>query len=198
MSGMINAGQDDSGSQLSNPLLQQAEEKLEAGLDPANRANYMKVVVAGMAAAFQGGPNSIFARLKKNPDPVKGVARGAVALVLILRRETKKGVMPIKAMVPAGLTLMFHGLDLIERMGLAKIGTAELVRASHIFTNDMFGAFKITPPMLQRAAAQVHAIMQDPVKMQAVNLKAGVVKHPNALEPTIAPGAATPATQGTP
>src|SRR5579863_6756981 len=107
MSGMINgapAPDDDApnappnaNSTLHNPLLAAAEQKLEAGLSPDNRENYMKVVVAGMAGALAKGPDGILAKLLKNPDPIKAAAQGAVALVLILRRDTKKGVMPIKA-----------------------------------------------------------------------------------------------------
>lgn len=194
MSGMINAPQGadatpNAAEPMSTPVLQAAEEKLEAGLDPANRQNYTKIVVAGMAAGLARGPNSILARLAKNPDPVKGAARGAVALVLILRRDTKKGVMPIKAMIPAGLTLMFHALDFVNRVGRVKIGAPELVRAAHIYTNDMFGAFNITAPMLHRAAAQVHAIMQNPVSAELVHRKLGMVVAPGASTPAITPGA---------
>lgn len=192
MSGIINnASQDDAAqpaNQMSSPILEAAEQKLEAGLDPANRQNYMKIVVAGMAAGLARGPDGILARLRKSPDPVKGAARGAVALVLILRRDAK-GVMPLKAMIPAALTLMLRALDFVNRTGIAKVGVPELVRATHIFANDMFGAFNITTPMLQQAAARVHAITQDPVAMQAVNLKAGIVQHPNAAAPTPMPGA---------
>ena len=192
MSGIINGAQGDAGTAApwSSPILQAAEAKLETQLDPGNRQNYQKIVVAGMAAALARGPNGILAKLLKNPDPVKGAARGAVALVLILRRETKKGVMPIKAMIPAGLTLMFRALDWVNRSGVAKVGTPELVRATHIFANDMFGAFNITPAMLHRAAAQVHSVTQDPSAMEMINRKAGIVKAPGASEPTIAPATA--------
>ncbi len=173
---------------LSSPILAEAEQKIEAGLDPANKQNYQKIVVAGMAAALTRGPNGILAKLMKNPDPVKAAARGAVALALILRREAK-GVMPIKAMVPAALTLMLHALDLVNRAGKVKVGEPELVRAAHIFANDLFGAFNITPPMLHRAAAMVHAVTQDPQAMQAIRLKAGIDRHPNAAIPTMTPAA---------
>lgn len=188
MSGIINGAQGDAGAPWSSPILQAAEEKLEAGISPDNLNNYRKIVVAGMAAGLARGPNGILARLLKNPDPVKGAARGSVALVLILRREAK-GVMPLKAMIPAGLTLMFRALDFITRTGHAKVGTPELVRATHIFTNDMFGAFNITPAMLQRATAQVHGITQDPSAMAKINLKAGITQHPDAATPTPMPGA---------
>lgn len=189
MSGLINAAQqpaDSSAPPMSDPILQAAEQKIEAGLDPANKQNYQKIVVAGMAAALARGPNSIVAKLLKNPDPVKGAARGAVALALILRREAK-GVMPLKAMIPAALTLMLHALDFVNRSGAAAVGQKELVRATHIFANDMLGAFNITPPMLKRAAAQVHAVTQDPAKMEMIHRKLGSVVAPGASQATTMP-----------
>ena len=175
---------------MSSPILQAAEARLEAGLAPSNELNYKKIVVAGMAAGLARGPQSIVAKLLKNPDPVKGAARGAVALVLILRREAK-GVMPLKAMIPAGMTLMFRALDFVNHAGRVQITAQDLNRAARIFANDLFGAFNITPPMLQRATAMVHAVTADPVAMRAVQLKMGIVKHPDALENTI-PATAAP------
>lgn len=186
MSGMIN-GATQADAPMKNPLLQEAEQKLEAGIAPDTRENYMRVVVAGLAAGVAGGPNSLLAKLRKSPDPVKGAARGTVALVLILRRDTKKGVMPVKAMVLAGLTLMFHALDFIDRTGVVKIGKPELDRAAHIFTNDLFGAFNITPPMLRRLSAQVHAVTQDPEKMELIHRKLGSVVAPGASTATAIP-----------
>jgi hypothetical protein len=84
---------------------------------------------------------------------------------------------------------MLHGLDYVNRAGHVKIGAPELVRATHIFANDMFGAFNITPAMLHSAASRVQAITQDPVAMEAVNRKAGIVQHPDASTPTPMPGA---------
>jgi len=199
MSGIINAAQpaDDAGTpnpdaSWSDPVLQAAEEKIEAGLDvaPANKQNYMKIVVAGMAAGYGGGANSPAAKLLKNPDPVQAAAKGTIALVMLLRREAK-GVMPLKAMIPAAMTLMLRALDFINRAGKVKVGTPELIRATHIFANEAFRVFGITTPMLQRASQRVHQLTQDPASVQALQLKVGALKHPGALEPTALP-AATP------
>lgn len=198
MSGLINgasqpsdAGTPNAATQpMSDPVLQAAEEKIESQLahDPSNAQNYMKIVVAGMAAALARGPAGILASLRKSPDPVRDAAKGAVALVLILRRNAR-GVMPTKAMIPAAMTLMLRALDFVNRTGTKQIGTAELVRATHIFTNEMFRAFHITPATLHQAAGQVHAVTQDPQAMAQVNLKAGITQHPNAATPTPMPAA---------
>ena len=132
---------------LNNKLLQVAELKIERNLTPQNRANYMKVVVAGMNVLLRGGPKSILAKLKGRQDPVSDCAIGAVNLVLILRKESK-GVMPLKAMIPAGMTLMLKALDFANSLGQVKIGTAELDRATHIFTNTLFGHFNFHVSMI--------------------------------------------------
>jgi hypothetical protein len=82
------------------------------------------------------------------------------------------------------MTLMLRALDFLNRGGTVKVGTPELVRATHIFTNEMFAACHITPPMLARAANRVHAITQDPQAMEAIKMKAGLTRHPMAATPT--------------
>lgn len=172
---------------LDNKILQATEQKLESSLLPATRDDYMKIVVAGMKVALDGGPNGMLSRLKQSRDPVNDCAAGAINLVLTMSRQAK-GHMPTQALIPAAMTLMLQALDLVDKAGIAKVGTDELVRATHIFTNKIFAAFKITPQMLNRAAGQVHGIMQDPTKMEVINRRIGAVKDPRASTPTI-PGA---------
>lgn len=172
---------------LNNPLLQQTEDKIEGNLTPETRADYMKVVVAGLHIALDKGANGFMAKLRNSQDPIGDAARGAVALVLIMRKESR-GVMPMKAAIPAGMTLMLHGLDFIDRAGVAKIAEPELDNAARTYTNTMFAKLKITPGMLQHAAGRVHEITQDPAAMAKINLKAGITRHPMAATPTPMPG----------
>lgn len=171
---------------LKNPLLQQVEEKLESGLTPENHQNYLKIVVAGLHIALDKGADGFMARLAQSKDPIADCARGAVALVLIMRKDAK-GVMPLKAMIPAGMTLMLRGLDFIDRAKIGKIAEPELDRATTIFTNFLFAKLRITPAMLQHAAGKVHSLMQDPAAMQKINMKAGLLRHPMSATPTPVP-----------
>jgi len=172
---------------LKNSILEAAEQKIESGLMPDNQVNYQKIVVAGMHAGMAKN-GSLLVSLHKSKDPVSDCANGAVKLCMILRRQSH-GIMPLKAMVPAAMTLMLQALDFCDKSGIAKIGTPELVRATHIFTNTMFAAFKITPQMIHTAAGKIHGIMQDPAKMEMLKRRAGVVKAPGASEPTPMPPA---------
>jgi hypothetical protein len=203
MSGTINAAPDapapqGAGSDLNNPLLKQAEQQLETNLTPENRANYMKIVVAGLHIALANGPNGFMGKLRNSRDPVSDCARGAVALVLIMRKQSR-GIMPIKAMIPAGMTLLFHGLDFIDRAKIAKIAEPEIDRAASIYTNFMFAKLGITPVMLHQITGRVHQITNDPQSMAAINLKAGITRHPMAATPTPlppGPGGAAPGGSG--
>lgn len=188
MSGLMNTAppRGNQAAELSNPLLEMAEQKVESQLVPETRQNYMKIVVAGQHAALDGGPNSILATLKQSKDPVSDAAKGAVSLCLILRKQAH-GIMPLKAMVPAAMTLMLKALDFADRAGIVKVGQPELVRATHIFTDFMFAKFGITKQGLANAGQKVYAITQDPQKMAAINLKAGVTVHPGAATPTPLP-----------
>lgn len=189
MSGLISQRGNTASSALNNPLLNAADQKIESQIvDPATQANYNKIVVAGMHVALAKGPDGLLASLQHSQDPISDCAKAAVALVLILRKDAK-GVMPLKAMVPAAMSLMLKALDFADRSGIAKVGTAELDRATTIFTNTIFARLHITPQMLQHAGMKVHAITQDPTAMEAVNRKAGIVKHPMASEPTPLPPA---------
>jgi hypothetical protein len=198
MSGVINASLGDAasldqgdqagaGSGLSNPLLRQAEDKVESGLTPENRANYDKIVVAGMHVILDKGPQGLLAGLAQSRDPISDAAKGAISLVLVLRKQAH-GVMPLKAMVPAAMTLMLKALDFIDRSKIAPVGQPDLVRATHVFTDFVFARFGITKAGLTNAAQRVHAITQDPQSMAAINLKAGITRHPMAATPTPLPG----------
>lgn len=171
-----------------NKILDSAEAELERKLTPENRPNYEKIVVAGMKAGMAGGDASLLASLKKSQDPIASCAKGAISLVLILRQQAK-GNMPVSAMVPAAFTLMLKALAFAERIGLVKVGADELAKATHVFTNSLFTALRITPQKLNSMAEMSQSVMSDPTKMEQVQRRAGVVKDPRASTPTVAPPA---------
>ncbi len=171
--------------QLSNPILQQVETQIEANLAPDVKPDYDKIVVAGGHLALANG-GSMMTQLAKAPDPIAGAAKGAVGLVLIMRKEAK-GVMPEKALVPAAMTLMLKALDFVSRSKIAPVGEPELVRATHIWTDFLFARMGITKQGIANAATKIHGLTQDPAAMHAINLKAGVLAHPMAAKPTPLP-----------
>jgi hypothetical protein len=153
---------------IQNPLLAKAEAKVEASVGQGQtRADYLKVVVAGMRAALANGPQGMMAKLKGRPDPVHDCALGAVNLVIYMR-HLATGTMPMRSIVPAAMTLMLQALDFADHTGIVKVGAPELDRATHIFTNAIFKALGITPQMLSQAAGMVHGVTQNPEQLAAV------------------------------
>jgi hypothetical protein len=169
-------------SKLSNPILQQAEDQIERNLAPEFRDDYDKIVVAGGHLATANG-GAMLMQMAKARDPIAGAARGAFGLVLIMQKQAK-GVMPEKAAIPASATLMFQALDFLDRSKIVKIGEPELARAVHLWTDYVFARRHITKQGLADAAQKVHAITQDPSAMHAIQLKAGLLKHPMSAQPT--------------
>ena len=62
-----------------------------------------------------------------------------------------------------------------------------MVKATTIYTNHILQAMGITGSMLKHAVVGIHGIINDPAKLEAIKRKAGVVKAPDASEPTPMP-----------
>lgn len=171
---------------IQNNVLQAAEQKIESQLTPANRADYLKIVTAGMKIALQGGPKSILAALSNSKTPLQDCVHGAINLCGLMWKQSR-GTMPIKAMVPAAMTLLIQALDFADKSGIVKIGAPELVQATHMFTDVLFAKLGISKAMLHTAAGKVHGLIQDPAQLAKLNLAAGVTKDPRAPQPTLQP-----------
>lgn len=171
---------------MKNQLLAAAEQKIESGLYGKNRDDYMKVVVAGMKAAQNGGQDSILAKLKDSKNPIHDCVVGAINLTMILRKQSRE-TMPVQAMIPAATTLMLHAMDFAETIGMVRIDKPELESATHLLINTLMKRFNVTPGMLHTAAGKVHALMQNPVAMERMKYTIGMTKSPNSPEPTPLP-----------
>lgn len=170
---------------IADPILKAAELKIESQLLPATKDAYMRIVVTGMKAAMANGPNSMVAKLRQSKDPIGDAARGAVNLVILMSHQAK-GVMPPQAIPPAAATLMFQALDFLDKSGVVKIDANAVAAAQHLQANYILAKYKITPQMMQAAAANVHKVMQDPTAMEKINRKAGVVVAPGVSSPNTA------------
>lgn len=171
---------------LENKLLRATEDKIESSLTPQNKQNYLKIVVSGLKVAMQNGPKSYMAQLHESKDPVSDCAQGAVAIVLILRKESRN-TMPVQAMVPAAMTLMLHGLDFCDQSGLVKVDKNVIAKASHIFTNAIFKGLHISPQMINHAHGVLNQVTQQPGMMAKIRMKAGTAKMPTDAVPTPVP-----------
>jgi hypothetical protein len=169
--------------ELSNPGLQAIQDQIERNLTSDNRPNYDKIVVAGMHLALDKGPQGLLAQLHNSRDPITDAAKGAVSLMLVMRSQAH-GVMPMKAAVPAAMTLLLKALDFLERSGVIAVNQAVLERASTIFSDYLLARFGISREGLATAARRVNLLVQDPAAVKQMQIKAGMIPHPGA--PTIA------------
>lgn len=167
---------------LQNTQLAQIEAQWEQGMTPQKKADYLKVVVAGQAVALDKGPDGGLAKLRYSKQPIVDCARGAVHLCALMRKQHPD--MPVDAMIRGSLTLMLEGLDFCDRVGIVKVGSAEIGQAMHIWSNAALNVSGITPPVLQKMGTAVHTVMQDPTKMEMIKRRAGVVRDPRASTPT--------------
>lgn len=168
---------------LNNKLLQSAEQKVESGLTPKNRDNYLKIVVAGLRVALDQGPNGLMASLRKSRDPVHDAAVGAINLVMLMSKQSR-GTMPPEAMVPAAMALMLQALDFVDKARIAKITVKKLNRATTIFADHMFKVNNITAAQLKEAGVKVQTLMKDPANRDIIAQRAGMMKDPRAAAPS--------------
>lgn len=176
---------------MQDNVLQAAEQKIESQLTPETQAAYMRIVTAGMKIALAKGPNGIMAGIAHSQNPLQDCAKGAIGLVGMMFKQSR-GTMPVKALIPAATTLMLKALDFADRTGVVKVGTPELVQATHIFANLMLKEFGVTGQMLKTAAGKIHQIANDPASMTKIHLAAGTMKDPRAPVPTPMPEASAP------
>ena len=163
MSGTIN---------LQDPLLQQVEKKIESQLLPGVRADYDKIVLAGLRAGLAEN-GKIMNMIADSKDPLSDVVKGAISLVGVLRKQSR-GTMPLKAMIPAAFTLMVQGLDYADRAGVLEVDAAVVDQATEMFAETIMKLLGVSQAALQNLATQVNGVMQDPAKMVQLKGEAGV------------------------
>lgn len=172
------AGQDD--------VLKAAEQHLESKLTPPVRQDYNKIVVAGLKVAMQNGPNGIAASIKNSKNPIPDIVNGAINIVGLLGRQSR-GTMPIKAAVPACMTLIIQGLDFARQAKVIAGDQADLTQATRLFSARLTSLFGISTAMLGTAARNLEAMTKDPVNMEKLKRASGLVKDPRASSPTDLP-----------
>ena len=157
-----------------NALISQAEKKVESEVPADMKDAYSRIVVAGMTLAMNGGPKSLLASLKQSKNPMNDVVKGAIGILGIARKQSS-GQMPVRAMIPAGMTLVLHGLDFAEKVGVMKVGKEEIAQAAQLYADTILPLMGATKQKLAALGKNVHGAMQDPAKMQMI--KAQLMKQ---------------------
>jgi hypothetical protein len=95
--------------------------------------------------------------------------------------------MPIKAAVPACMTLIIQGLDFAKRAKMINGDQADLTQATRLFSARLTSLFGLSTGMLSTAARNLQTITKDPVNMEKLKRASGLVKDPRASSPTELP-----------
>lgn len=148
------------------PLLQKAEMAIEHTLKPDMQKAYHRIVTAGITIAFSKATHgTLMQGLDQSKDPIHDVAIGTVGLLLSMYKQSKN-TMPTDAMVPAGFTLMLHGLDYLQRTKGIQIGNDQIVQAHDLYMSTLLPKIGLTPQVMAKATNQAHGAMQNPQLMQ--------------------------------
>lgn len=152
-----------SGLLMTNSVCQQAEQKIEAGVPPKQRANWLKIVTSGMKVALQSGGHGLMSQLHDSQDPIGDVVKGAIGIVGILRRQSQ-GTMPVEAMIPATMTLILQGLNYVEKSGIQQITADDVDKATHMFVEDIMPRLGVTHQKVEQMLSQTNAMAENPAK----------------------------------
>ena len=151
---------------LKNPLLKQAQTKIESGVQ--DRDAYNRIVQAGTKVIYDKATfTELSKEIRQAQDPVTEIAEGMIGILGILYKQSRK-TMPIPAMVTAGMSLLLDALDFAEQAGLVKIDKAQLNKATTHYLNSLLPKFGLTPDKIDATLGQLGGTIKDPAKMAQI------------------------------
>ena len=151
---------------LKNPLLKQAQTKIESGVQ--DRDAYNRIVQAGTKVIYDKATfTELSKEIRQAQDPVTEIAEGMIGILGILYKQSRK-TMPIPAMVTAGMSLLLDALDFAEQAGLVKIDKAQLNKATTHYLNSLLPKFGLTPDKIDATLGQLGGTIKAPAKMAQI------------------------------
>lgn len=140
--------------QASNPMLEQAEQGIQAKLPPDQQAALEKVIHAGLTILYSPKlTQQRNERIAATTDPVKDTAEGSARMMSNLFQQSGKK-MPLPVIIPAAMILGFEYLDLLAKAGKADITPDLIAKASKAIGDAVLPLFGATPDKVQAAIAQ--------------------------------------------
>lgn len=137
---------------VQDPLLKRVVTQVEAQLkDPAMKKSYDQIVVAGMSLMYSDSTHpemEQYLGLIKGPQDVpKYVAHGIVKVLSIVQNESKQPE-PLRAVGPAGITLMAQALEFVEQRNKIPVDKAMVDETTMLIKEGILALYKITPEVL--------------------------------------------------
>lgn len=141
-------------SKVQDPILQKQIKDVEAKLtDPEMRKSYDQIMVAGMRLLFDDKTHPMvdeyLEQIQRPEDVPKIMAHGIVKLLSVIQNESKQQE-PLRAVGPAGTSLMAMALELMEKRNGIDVTREMLAQSVLLLKEGIFDLYKITPQVLEQ------------------------------------------------
>jgi len=158
---------------MTTQIIEQAKAKIEQGVDPKQKDAYDRIVLAGMKVMFTKGTHEqLMQGLVDAPDKLKTAVDGVIGLVGVLFKESRN-TMPVVPMIMAGITLLYEGLEFMEKAGMVQVDGDSLAKTTQYYLETLLPKLGMTPDKMQALLAQTKGVMQDPAKVAEFKQNAG-------------------------
>lgn len=129
--------------------------KSQIKMPPELTEAYQRVVLAGMKLMFGPGTSQAIASQFEQMEGTTGerIGKGIAGLLATLYRQSN-GTMPPQVIVPAGVELVMHAADFVNKAGLAKVGDKDIGEAMSTMVSTVMQMFKLDPARLEQFADQ--------------------------------------------
>lgn len=109
-------------------------------LDPTQKQQLMRIVAAGMKVMFDAQSHHLMLDTLQGPGPLcDKIGQGVAGLMGMLMQESKNSLPP-QLIVPAGLVLIAHAVDFLEKGGMT-VSDEDFGKAVDYFVRTVMNAF---------------------------------------------------------
>lgn len=142
-------------NKIDDPILQQAEQSIEASVPEEHRAMYESIVLAGMKVMFSKGTASLIEQqLDEGGDLASNVSDGVAKLIMIVFNESKQSVDQFApASVLAAVTLLCHAFDYAEQSRGTEVTPEILANATKQVQMKVLKSYGISEDQVNQVAA---------------------------------------------
>jgi hypothetical protein len=168
---------------MTNQMLIDIEQNIEAKVSKENKSRYAKTVLAAETMLFDPKTHANM-ELVRNPEsqktPVQTISKGVSGLMWLLYQQSKQ-TLPAEVLIYAGTTTICKVLDFAER-GLKLEITPQIISDTVQRTSErLFEKMGVTPDQLRNAIAQGKKEIDDyQTHQQYVGNKMDAIKQPKA------------------
>jgi hypothetical protein len=169
---------------MTNQMLMDIEQNIEAKVSKENKARYNKTVLAAETMLFDPKTHANM-ELVRNPEsqktPVQTISKGVSGLMWLLYQQSKQ-TLPAEVLIYAGTTTICKVLDFAER-GLKLEITPQIISDTVQRTSErLFEKMGVTPDQLRNAIAQGKKEIDDyQTHQQYVGNKMDAIKQPKPV-----------------